>query len=73
MYTCDYNVLFSGRNVRYKNYVVAEVNGDAERGKNKTLRSSAIATAAAAIADAACSSGLLRKLTVGFQLTGNPK
>lgn len=68
MQKCDYNVLFSERYVQYKNYVVVEVNSDAQHGKNKTLHSSAIATAAAALADAAFSSRLLRKLTVGFNL-----
>jgi len=67
MYKCDYNILFSGRNVLCKSYVVAAVNGDAQHGKNKTLHSSAIATAAA-VADAAFNSRLLAKLTVGFNL-----
>jgi len=44
-----------------------EINGDAQHGKNKMLHSSAIATAAA-VTDAAFSSILLRKLTVGFNL-----
>lgn len=67
LYKYDYNVLFSERNVQYKNYIVVEVNGDAQQGKNMSLHSSAIATAAA-LADAAFSSRLLRKLTVGFNL-----
>lgn len=68
MYRCDYGVLFFERTVQYNNYGVGEVNGDAQHGKNKMLHSSAIATATAAVADAAFSSRLLRKLTIGFNL-----
>jgi hypothetical protein len=33
VYKCGHNVLFSERNVQYRDYVVVEVNGDTQHGK----------------------------------------
>ena len=61
MYRCDYNVFFFERNVQYKGYVVVRVNSDAQHRNYKIFHSTAVAAAA-------FSSRLLRKLIVGFNL-----